>query len=68
MYVQQKLSPVPTDPIQQKIFQYLPWIFMLTFALFPSGLVLYWVVSNIVSIAQQWVITRRYGDMAHSAT
>ncbi len=68
MYMQQKLSPAPTDPIQQKIFQYLPWIFMLTFALFPSGLVLYWVVSNIVSIAQQWVITRRYGDMAHSTT
>ena len=68
MYVQQKLSPVPTDPIQQKIFQYLPWIFTLTFALFPSGLVLYWVVSNIVSIAQQWVITRKYGDMARSTT
>jgi len=68
MYVQQKLSPAPTDPIQQKVFQYLPWIFMLTFALFPSGLVLYWVVSNIVSIGQQWVITRRYGDVAHSTT
>ena len=68
MYVQQKLSPAPADPIQQKVFQYLPWIFTLTFALFPSGLVLYWVVSNAISIAQQWIITRRYGDMARSTT
>ncbi len=61
MFVQQKLSPAPADPIQQKVMQYLPWVFTATFALFPSGLVLYWVVSNILSIAQQWVITRRYG-------
>jgi YidC/Oxa1 family membrane protein insertase len=68
MYVQQKLSPAPADPIQQKVFQYLPWIFTLSFALFPSGLVLYWVVSNMISIVQQWVITRKYGDMARSTT
>lgn len=66
MFAQQKLSPAPADPIQQKVMQYLPWVFTASFALFPSGLVLYWVVSNLLSIAQQWVITRRYGEKAQS--
>ena len=59
MFFQQKLNPVPADPMQAKVMQYLPLIFTGMFAFFPSGLVLYWVTNNILSIAQQWVITRR---------
>jgi YidC/Oxa1 family membrane protein insertase len=47
------------DPMQAKILQFLPIIFTLFFAFFPSGLVLYWVVNNILSIIQQWHITRK---------
>jgi len=59
MYVQFKLNPAPMDPIQKKVFQFMPIIFTVFFAFFPSGLVLYWVVNNILSIAQQYVITKR---------
>lgn len=59
MYFQQKLNPVPTDPMQAKMMQYLPWVFTLMFAFFPAGLVLYWATNNVLSIAQQWVITRK---------
>ncbi len=59
MFIQQKLNPAPPDPIQAKVMMALPFVFTIFFAFFPSGLVLYWVVNNILSIAQQWVITRR---------
>ena len=59
MLIQQKLNPAPLDPIQAKVMMVLPIVFTVFFAFFPSGLVLYWVVNNILSIAQQWVITRR---------
>ena len=59
MFIQQKLNPAPIDPIQQKVFQIMPFAFTVMFAFFPSGLVLYWVVNNILSIAQQYVITKR---------
>ena len=59
MYIQQKLNPAPPDPIQAKIMMTLPIVFTVFFAFFPSGLVLYWVVNNVLSIAQQWVITKR---------
>jgi YidC/Oxa1 family membrane protein insertase len=59
MFIQQKLNPAPVDPIQQKVFQVMPFAFTVMFAFFPSGLVLYWVVNNILSIAQQYVITKR---------
>ncbi len=58
MFLQQKLNPAPMDPMQQKIFQFLPLVFTLFFAFFPAGLVLYWLVNNMLSIAQQWAITR----------
>ena len=58
MYFQQKLNPAPPDPMQAKIMQMLPIIFTAFFAFFPSGLVLYWVVNNLLSIAQQWRITK----------
>ncbi|MFN2338376.1 MAG: membrane protein insertase YidC [Gammaproteobacteria bacterium] len=59
MIIQQKLNPAPLDPIQAKVMMILPVVFTVFFAFFPSGLVLYWVVNNTLSIAQQWVITRR---------
>ncbi|MEJ2620285.1 MAG: membrane protein insertase YidC [Candidatus Thiodiazotropha sp.] len=58
MFVQQKLNPAPPDPMQAKIMMSLPFVFTIFFAFFPAGLVLYWVVNNLISIAQQWYITR----------
>lgn len=58
MFIQQKLNPAPLDPVQQKIMMSLPIVFTVFFAFFPAGLVLYWVVNNILSIGQQWLITR----------
>jgi YidC/Oxa1 family membrane protein insertase len=59
MFIQQKLNPAPPDPMQAKIMMSLPFVFTIFFAFFPSGLVLYWVVNNIISILQQWYITRK---------
>ena len=58
MFVQTKLNPTPPDPIQAKVMMMMPLIFGFMFFWFPAGLVLYWVVNNILSIAQQWQITR----------
>ena len=59
MLIQQKLNPTPPDPIQAKVMMALPFVFTFFFAFFPAGLVLYWVVNNILSITQQWIITKR---------
>ena len=59
MYLQQKLNPTPPDPIQAKIFMFFPLFLTIILAPFPSGLVVYWTVNNILTIAQQWVIMRR---------
>jgi YidC/Oxa1 family membrane protein insertase len=64
MFAQQKLNPAPLDPIQAKVMMALPFIFTVFFAFFPSGLVLYWFVNNLLSILQQWVITRRIEKQA----
>lgn len=61
MFVQTKLNPKPPDPLQAKLMTMMPLIFGVMFLTFPSGLVLYWVVNNILSIAQQWQITRMIG-------
>ena len=58
MFIQQKLNPAPVDPIQAKVFMFLPFVFTAFFAFFPAGLVLYWIVNNTLSIAQQYYITR----------
>ncbi len=58
MVIQMKLNPTPPDPIQAKVMMAMPFVFGVMFLFFPSGLVLYWVVNNILSIAQQWQITR----------
>lgn len=59
MFLQQRMSPPATDPMQQKIMLFLPLIFTVLFLGFPSGLVLYWLVNNILSIAQQWMMMRK---------
>lgn len=59
MFLQFALNPAPPDPMQAKIMKMMPIVFTFMFLWFPSGLVLYWVVNNILSIAQQWVITRQ---------
>jgi len=58
MFVQQKLNPTPPDPIQAKIFMFFPIFLTIILAPFPSGLVVYWTVNNVLTIAQQWVIMR----------
>lgn len=58
MFVQQKLSPAPPDPVQAKVMMLMPIFFTVLFSSFPAGLVLYWFVNNVLSIAQQWYITR----------
>lgn len=58
MFIQTKLNPTPPDPIQAKVMMAMPLIFGVMFFWFPAGLVLYWVVNNVLSIAQQWHITR----------
>lgn len=61
MFLQQKLNPQPTDPVQAKIFMFLPIIFTFLLAAFPAGLVIYWAWNNTLSMAQQWLIMRRMG-------
>ncbi len=61
MYLQQKLNPAPPDPVQQKVFQFLPVIFTFMLASFPAGLVIYWAWNNLLSVAQQWIIMRQEG-------
>jgi YidC/Oxa1 family membrane protein insertase len=58
MIIQTKMSPTPPDPVQAKVMMIMPFAFGVMFFFFPAGLVLYWVVNNVLSIAQQWQITR----------
>ncbi|WP_139113770.1 membrane protein insertase YidC, partial [Acidithiobacillus thiooxidans] len=58
MFFQQRLNPAPVDPMQKKIMSALPVIFAVFFSFFPAGLVLYWLTNNVVSIGQQYLITR----------
>ncbi|WP_428852005.1 membrane protein insertase YidC [Imbroritus primus] len=62
MFIQTKLNPTPPDPIQAKVMLFMPLVFSVMFFFFPAGLVLYWVVNNILSIAQQWQINRMMGN------
>jgi YidC/Oxa1 family membrane protein insertase len=61
MWLQFKLNPAPMDPTQQQIFAIMPWVMVVVMAPFASGLQLYWVTSNILTIAQQWWLYKRYG-------
>jgi YidC/Oxa1 family membrane protein insertase len=59
MWIQFKLNPTPPDPVQAKVMAAMPFIFGIMFFMFPAGLVLYWLVNNILSIAQQWYVTKQ---------
>lgn len=67
MFIQQQLNPTPPDPMQAKVLKMMPIIFTFFFLWFPAGLVLYWVVNNVLSIAQQWYITRKIEAAAKAA-
>jgi YidC/Oxa1 family membrane protein insertase len=58
MIIQTRLNPEPPDPVQAKVMKIMPVVFSIFFFFFPAGLVLYWLVNNVLSIAQQWHITR----------
>jgi YidC/Oxa1 family membrane protein insertase len=59
MYLQQKLNPPPPDPVQARLFQFMPVLFTFMLARFPAGLVIYWTWNNLMSVGQQWLIMRR---------
>jgi YidC/Oxa1 family membrane protein insertase len=65
MYITTKLNPAPADPMQAKMMLWMPLVFSVMFFFFPSGLVLYWVVNNILSIGQQWVINNKIVPPEH---
>jgi YidC/Oxa1 family membrane protein insertase len=60
MFITQRLNPQPADPVQAKMMMFMPLAFSVMFLFFPSGLVLYWVVNNLISMAQQYVITKKF--------
>ena len=60
MVLQTRMNPVPPDPVQAKVMKFMPYVFSVFFFFFPAGLVLYWLVNNILSIAQQWQIQRMF--------
>jgi len=59
MFIQQKMTPAPGDPTQAKVMLFMPILFTFLFLNFPSGLVIYWLVNNILSIAQQWWMLKK---------
>ncbi len=65
MFLQMRLNPAPPDPIQAKVFQFMPIFFTFLLATFPAGLVIYWTWNNLLSMAQQWFIMKR---VAHGET
>ena len=60
MVLQTKMNPVPPDPVQAQVMKFMPYVFSIFFFFFPAGLVLYWLVNNVLSIAQQWQIQRMF--------
>lgn len=67
MFLQTKLNPTPPDPVQAKMMMFMPIAFSVMFFFFPAGLVLYYVVNNVLSITQQWYITRMMGQKKKAA-
>ncbi|HET9404090.1 MAG TPA: membrane protein insertase YidC [Burkholderiales bacterium] len=67
MWIQTKLNPEPPDPVQAKVMKIMPILFSILFFFFPAGFVLYWLVNNVLSIAQQWKITRTLEHEAAAA-
>lgn len=66
-YIQVKLSPAPTDPVQAKVMLFMPIAFSVMFLFFPAGLVLYWLINNVLSILQQWRINTVMSKPANDA-
>lgn len=67
MFIQMRLNPTPPDPLQAKVMMFMPLVFGAMMFFFPSGLVLYWCVNNILSIAQQWYVMRQIAAIAAAA-
>jgi YidC/Oxa1 family membrane protein insertase len=65
MWIQMQLNPPQPDPVQQQIFSWMPFVFTFLLATFPAGLVIYWAWNNILSIMQQWYITKKQGAEIH---
>ena len=65
MFIQQKMAPAPGDPMQAKMMMFMPLIFIFFFLNFPSGLVVYWLINNVLSIGQQW-LTKRATERAQA--
>ncbi len=61
MWLQQKLNPAPTDPVQQQIFAWMPWVFMFMMSSFASGLIIYWITNNTITFTQQYLIMASHG-------
>jgi len=61
MWLQQKLNPAPTDPVQQQVFAWMPWVFMFMLGGFASGLVVYWITNNVITFTQQYLIMWSHG-------
>ena len=61
MWLQQKLNPAPTDPTQQMIFAWMPWVFMFMLGGFASGLIVYWIANNTITFVQQYMIMLSQG-------
>jgi YidC/Oxa1 family membrane protein insertase len=68
MFLQQRLNPAPPDPVQARMFQFMPIIFTFMLARFPAGLVLYWTWNNLLTVAQQWLIMRRAAEPREKKT
>ena len=62
MWMQQKLNPAPTDPVQQQIFAWMPWVFMFMMSTFASGLIIYWITNNTITFIQQYLIMASHGS------
>ena len=62
MWMQQKLNPAPTDPVQQQIFAWMPWVFMFMMSSFASGLIIYWITNNTITFIQQYLIMASHGS------
>jgi YidC/Oxa1 family membrane protein insertase len=61
MWMQQKLNPAPTDPVQQQVFAWMPWVFMFMMSTFASGLIVYWITNNTITFIQQYTIMASHG-------
>lgn len=68
MFVQQKMSPTTADPVQAKVFMFMPVMFTFMFLWFPAGLVIYWLTSNLMAIGQQYITNRVIGAPPRPAT